>query len=298
MLLRSIVLGCRLVPLLWVAACAPAADSARKPGNEATPPEACLALTTCCEELEAGGEDDEGAACRAEVTAGTASDTGGVRCSRARDDLRDRGFCGGNPDDGTGTAALGQGPGCRALEACCASLEVAEQRSDCAAERATLLAVAGARRNPDEVDDSCADAFDAKIAAGTCDASVGAGLGQAGEGPACRALADCCATLGLDARKACETSVAQIVNLPDDERRCDASHAAYLAAGLCTADPDPGPDPEPPTTCALVAPELDACCACPAGKSCAKNGCYNGYLCDPVGCACAKAPTSGPCSLP
>jgi hypothetical protein len=273
-----------LVSALLLVACAPPV-SAEKQGETAGPPEACVVLASCCDELD----DDE--ACRAEVVAGEASDTGGVRCSRALDDYRGLGFCGGGAG---GASSLGQGPGCQALAVCCASLTDPSRRADCFAGRDELLAVAGARRRPEVVDDSCAEALDERVAAGDCDGDGDGGPGPVVEGPICQALVACCGTLAPAARAACEASVAQIVQLPDQESRCAASQAAYRDAGLCDVEPEPEPTP----TCTLAPPAASACCACPTGKSCAPNGCYNGYLCDETSCVCTKPPTSGPCAPP
>lgn len=275
---RSLLLAFALL------ACAPPVAPQRQPA-ETTLPEACEALAACCDTL---AEPDN---CRSEVSAGEASDTGGVRCSRALDDYRALGFCAAA---GAGGNNVGQGPGCQALAACCQSLGDADARATCSAERTALVDADGAARDPTGVDDACGEAFDQHVAAGDCEAGAGA-QPVVVDGPNCQALLACCATLSTAARASCEASVEQIGKLPDEESRCAASRAAYLEAGLCaSATPPPSSAP----ACALVLPADDACCACPTGKSCAPNGCYNGYLCDPATCGCSAPPKTGPCATP
>lgn len=69
------------------------------------------------------------------------------------------------------------------------------------------------------------------------------------------------------------------------------------------ADNDAGSAPDAATiadtapACAtLIPPASTACCACSAGKTCAANGCYGGYLCRSDTCKCV--PAASPCPEP
>jgi hypothetical protein len=268
---RSLCLLAALAVLSLVAL-APACTGERLPPvDDVVAPEACVTLGSCCETLVEG----EASGCRAEVAAASSSATGGVRCTRGLADYRDRGFCGGKAQTGSGSS-----PGCALLSACCASLDAGDERDRCDA----ALAEAG---QTSASEDACVAAHEERIAARLCTA-----LPVAARGPRCEALSACCASLASDARSSCEDSVAQLVTLADAEASCEASEAAYQQAGLCLDVKVPPPAP----ICGLVAPAEDACCTCPPGKTCDPNGCYNGYLCNPAGCTCGKRPTSGPCA--
>jgi hypothetical protein len=62
-------------------------------------------------------------------------------------------------------------------------------------------------------------------------------------------------------------------------------------------DGGPGNDANMPQTCnGLIGPSSASCCTCRAGQTCATNGCYGGWWCNPAGCTCQAAPAS--CTQP
>ncbi len=125
----------------------------------------------------------------------------------------------------------------------------------------------------------CAQAADSSY----CLAECGGAL------PACQASEQCSLVSDTEGKQAqvCASTIQTCGGTPVVGPDSGATDPAD--AGVDTGV-DTGPSPG---NCAGFAdPATAACCVCGAGKTCATNGCYNGWLCNLASCKCNPAPAT------